>query len=394
MQNTDREIIRFGIVSFKFNASEYPVMRHLCSYLAEKYGYPIDTFADGISKPNDYSDKEMNLINVLPLSFYNYSFSMKNVIFLWRIIYKTKYSYFTVKKKFISYLTLIRLKYIMQKYDIIFCVEPNSLVALKKIKFNFRNVIYISLESTHYFHKEQKLLQYKNLLEGCRFCIIQSKERAADFQKELKIKVRIKILPTSMRPLNIAGKSNILTNQKARLIYSGYIGAFTQLKDFLNIFMLEQNLENPLNIHSYHEGEHSYYLDILRLVRGNPSIKVDISYMNERDHHLFLSKMDIGLAFYENVNNSINIENMFFSSQKIASYLWSGLAIMTNIESKYTSQPPFLKINSFTKEEIYCAVKKYKVDSERYHNSALEMADRLFNLDSYMDKITYDCINE
>ena len=67
---------------------------------------------------------------------------------------------------------------------------------------------------------------------------------------------------------------------------------------------------------------------------------------------------------------------------------------MTNIESKYTSQPPFLKINSFTKEEIYCAVKKYEVDSERYHNSALEMADRLFNLDSYMDDITYDFVNK
>ena len=118
-------------------------------------------------------------------------------------------------------------------------------------------------------------------------------------------------------------------------------------------------------------GDHPYYLDILRLVRGNPLIKVDISYMNDREHHLFLSKMNIGLAFCKNVNNSINIKNMFFSSQKIASYLWSGLAIMTNIESKYTSQPPFLKINSFKKEEIYSAVKKYEKEPQKYYDSAM-----------------------
>ena len=394
MQNTDREIIRFGIVSFKFNASEYPVMRHLCSYLAEKYGYPIDTLVDGIAKPIDYSNKEMNLINLLPPSFYNYSFSMKNVIFLWRIIYRTKQFYFSVKKKINSYLTKIRLKYMINKYDFIFCIEAYSLVALEKINFNFRKVIYISLESTQAFNSDLELLKYKYLLEECRYCIIQSKERAEDFERELGVKTRIKFLPVSMRPINCINKRVTFTNRKAQLVHTGYLAEWTHLKDFLNIYLSEQNIDNPLHIHNYTEGEHSYYLDIMRLVRGNPSIKVDISYMDERNHHLFLSKMDIGLAFYKNVDKSINMNNMFFSSQKIAKYLWSGLAIMTNIESEYTSQPPFLKINNFTKEEICSAVKKYEKEPQRYYDSALELSNQLFNLDSYMEKITYDCIKE
>ena len=78
MQDTNKDLIRFGIVSFKINASEYSVMRHFCSYLKEKYGFRIDTLVNGISKANDYSNKEMNLINILPHSFYNYSFFMEN----------------------------------------------------------------------------------------------------------------------------------------------------------------------------------------------------------------------------------------------------------------------------------------------------------------------------
>ena len=108
-------MIHFGIVSFEINPSVYPVLKHLCSYLEEKYGYLIDTLVNGVPKTIDYSNKEMNLINLLPPSFYNYSFSMKNVKIFWRIIYKAKYYYISVKKKFISYFTLIRLKYIIHK---------------------------------------------------------------------------------------------------------------------------------------------------------------------------------------------------------------------------------------------------------------------------------------
>ena len=112
--------------------------------------------------------------------------------------------------------------------------------------------------------------------------------------------------------------------------------------------------------------------------------------MDEEDHSIFLSGMDIGLVFYKNIDDSINWKNMFFSSHKLASYLWAGLAVMTNIESQYTDQPPFIKITRFTKEEIWTAVKKYEKEPQRYHDSAREMAKQLFNLDNYMDEITYD----
>ena len=69
--------------------------------------------------------------------------------------------------------------------------------------------------------------------------------------------------------------------------------------------------------------------------------------------------MDIGVALYSNVNNTINWQNLIFSSGKIANYLWAGLAIITNIESDITLKPPFLKISNLEPRELNQALQQY-----------------------------------
>ena len=63
------------------------------------------------------------------------------------------------------------------------------------------------------------------------------------------------------------------------------------------------------------------------------------------------------------------------------------IAIITNIDSELTSNPPFLKINSFDASELNRVLNQYKSSPNLYREKAIKTAEQYYNLDIYMKKI-------
>jgi hypothetical protein len=84
---------------------------------------------------------------------------------------------------------------------------------------------------------------------------------------------------------------------------------------------------------------------------------------------------------------SSNWNNLIFSSGKIATYLWAGLAVLTNIDHPLTKSPPFLYIPEITSEAILNALHTYQTSIIDYQNAAFKCAKKYYNLDISMGNI-------
>lgn len=118
-----------------------------------------------------------------------------------------------------------------------------------------------------------------------------------------------------------------------------------------------------------------------------PRKSVINNYMDDSQHAAFLSQFDVGLALYKKMSDSSNWQGLLFSSGKISSYLWSGLAVMTNIDHPLTKQAPFIYLPELTPENISGALEAYDKQREIYRSVALETARKYYNADLYLDKI-------
>lgn len=367
---------KIAIISYNYSVETSPFIISVCSYLSDK-GYETDIILDRLSR--------------------NYSFTIPNTKIIklfsfWKFngIWKYLVHRFNGVMDFDNRLFASRLRKIIFGYDLVFCMEFWSLGAVSKTGFPLSKCIYCSLEGlacTRPFELEY----VRQLISSCAFSIIASEERGKDIDKHLGINIDWEYVPVSIRtPAQLTGITKRITERKEstlRIIQSGYFAEWACLTGFLAAFKMTGKDNVDLYLHGNKTGTEMYYKRILSQIEGMGNVTIDLNYYDSDTHLKFLSQFDIGLAFYKNYINSTDWDNLLFSSGKIASYLWAGLAVLTNIDHPHTQHPPFLYLNEITPACISEALETYKNNKERYRNAAVEHARKFYNLDIYMKKI-------
>ena len=100
-----------------------------------------------------------------------------------------------------------------------------------------------------------------------------------------------------------------------------------------------------------------------------------------------LSRNHAGLALYRDMAGTDNFTNMIFSSGKISAYLWSGLAVLTNIPGPETLTPPFVCIQEISPAGLRHGLELIRDNLNAYRKAAYDRAVNDYNFDRYMEKI-------
>jgi ubiquinone/menaquinone biosynthesis C-methylase UbiE len=273
----------------------------------------------------------------------------------------------------------------MNKYKYIFAVDYLSLEFLNNYPQLSSEIVYLSLESTQFILKKEKSIS-KQLLEKCQFGIIQSKEREQDFLKHFnnQLSLQFEYLPVSLRPINNYQKMSM-----NKIIYSGYLCEWSGIIEFLNLLSASKfNNFFEFTIQGHSMGTESYVHDIKEKIIKSGNIKLDVDYYSDEDHNCLLSAHNIGLAFYKTLDEGANWNNLLFSSGKIASYLWNGCAVITNIDHELTRNPPFILVKNLTDiSSLNKGLNAFISNPQLYYDESLKLADKFYNMDLYAKKI-------
>ena len=281
-------------------------------------------------------------------------------------------------------IALNRLRKRLNNYELIIAGEWYGLNDLYALGYPLSRVIYLSLEAEDQMSCSSIEKHYINeLLSKCAFLIIQSEERRNGLTKYLGRDFNFEYLPVSLIPVQNKPRS-IKKEEKINLIYSGYIHEYSYLKEFIAASL---SSINNLVIQGQATGCEKYLSEIISSTKSHHNISIINNYMDDSQHAAFLSQFDVGLALYKKMSDSSNWQGLLFSSGKIAAYLWSGLAVMTNIDHPLTKQAPFIYLPEFTPENISGALKKFDEQKDIYRSAALETARKYYNADLYLNKI-------
>lgn len=367
---------QIAIISY-YPVETSPTIISICEYLSER-GYQVDLIVDTLWRDKSFNIPNVKIRKLLP----GY---MSNSV--WRELTNRlgKLSCFAHR-----YCTN-RLKEIINNYDIIFCIEFSSLDAVAKTDYDLSKVIYFSLEGIA-CTRPFKINYVKEAISRCAFSIIASKERGNDLEKHFNMSIDFEYVPVSLRPPRDAQKfidKTQTTKNEIKFIQSGYFAEWTCLSEFIDAYKGMNNIngDSKVYLHGHKIGTDKYYKTILSQVKDMHNVHIDLSYYSSTQHLKFLSQFDIGLAFYKNYINSTDWENLIFSSGKIASYLWAGLAVLTNILHPHTKNPPFLYVDSISVDSLSAAISEYSDNRSVYKVAAINHAKKYYNIDHYMIKV-------
>jgi hypothetical protein len=366
---------KIAIVSYDYPIETSPTIINLSSYLVDA-GYQTDLIIGELIRSRSFNLPNVRIIK-LKLKLLGSRF--------WRYFRKR----FNKLMKLDNKLFCARLKKITNNYDCVICIEFWSLDAVVQAGYDLRKCVYLSLEGTA-CTRPFDIRYVKDAIAGCSFSIITSKEQGRNLEKHFEMPIDFEYVPVSIRPpANLHKISNNRGDRRGlHIIQSGYFAEWSCLSEFIDAFKrIDLNSETRLCLHGHKIGTEKYFKHIISKTRQMGNVYVNLSYYHSDRYLQFLSQFDIGLAFYKNYINSPDWENLIFSSGKIASYLWVGLAVLTNISHPLTLSPPFLYVEPSNPEQISQAIVQYSVNPKIYYKSAFEIARKYYNMDSYMDKI-------
>ena len=289
----------------------------------------------------------------------------------------------------------------VRRADWVICVDSHSLESLWRDGFNLRRVVYICLEGLQDFcYLSDRPRVVKRLLTSCAFCIAASGARAADIMKELNATIDFEYLPVSLRPdtTPLDPRPRLSADGPIRLVYSGYFADWALLPDLVRAF---QGILRTIPFATLLlQGHHVYtddHVDMIRgLVRQVPGVTIDTAFYNDGEHRELLCQHDVGIALYAHQGHEAaqtnpwvydNWQNLLFSSGKIASYLWAGLPVLTNIRDAACDRPPFLKVSDISARALIDAVGRLFEQQAVYRSAARRCADEHYNFDRHMDRI-------
>lgn len=283
--------------------------------------------------------------------------------------------------------TVRRLRSRASTCDFVFSVEIAALHLLAEAGFDLGQVAFLSLESMDWLqHYDRRTVNA--LLSEAAFCMIQSPARGKDLIDYLGISLDFEFLPVSMIPPRHKRKKSQTGVKTLRLVHSGYFAPWSNALELVEAFLRSGFSDDvELVLQGHFMGTEDYRDKVLQGAHGSARIQIDTNYYDDDAHAQFLAQFDVGIAFYSNVSGSKNWENLIFCSGKIAAYLWAGLAVITNIRHDLTCDAPFLYVENLRPESLRKALNHYRAAPDRYHRTAIEIAERHYDIRRYLDRI-------
>ncbi len=393
------------VVSHSYAMQVSPTVKDICRYLAVQ-GFDVDIYIDQFYPPDlqfsipgaEIIKAESNIlwhllrfIDRMPINMPN-----RNSFFM-RVLHKLFGKEFATGQlrssleKFKPIISLWQLKKKLKKYDWIFCIEIMALDIVEKSGWDLSHASYLSLESVQLVSKYE--LEYiRDLFRQISFCIIQSPERGKDFEEYLGLKLDFEYLPVSMLPRIPRNRTVPTPPTSTRILYSGYIAEWAQLLEFLVAYSAcDAKARGMLVLQGHYFGTQKYLEQLQSIASKMEGVVIQTNYLADQEFYDFIDGFDVGLALYKAPDDNpvarVNWDNLIFSSGKIAAYLWSGLAVITNIDSLLSRKPPFLYIDVITAENIAYALKEYESRRSEYRDAALKCANQCYNMERSMIRI-------
>lgn len=282
-------------------------------------------------------------------------------------------------------------------YDYVFPVDCFSLLSLYDIS-NKDKLVYFNMELLDW-HSENAVYGNKLILKNLEYHLIQSLQNVvlpSPARAELFCKInnfsskKIQILPVAAMGNPIAKKSRYfrdLFSIPDNHIIVLYAGNFTSWFQCIEIIDALRSCKIPYSLvmHTWSKDSTNtkYFQEMVKLAAGLP-VFFSSDYINVESLTDALSSADIGLAFYESIDD--NCTEILFSSNKIGEYLKAGLPVIT---SNHTNLHNFVyhnKIGSAVPvQDIARAVEEISCHLHEYKSNAIECYNFNYRFESYFE---------
>jgi glycosyltransferase involved in cell wall biosynthesis len=228
------------------------------------------------------------------------------------------------------------------RYDYVFPVECHSLISLYDM-LNKDKLVYYNLELLNWSANDMvygnklilKDLEYR-LIQSLKCVVLPSHARAESFCRINEFAPeKTQILPVAAMGNPISKKSKYfrkkfsIPDDHIVIVYSGNFVPWFQCTEIIDAMRACRHRAYSLVMHTWclSSTETSYFKDMMKHAFGLP-VFFSSEYISYDNLTEVLSSADIGLAFYESLDD--NFTEILFSSNKIGEYLKAGLPIITS----------------------------------------------------------------
>jgi glycosyltransferase involved in cell wall biosynthesis len=358
--------LKIALVSYRYSVEISPTLKSICAYLHDQGAALIDVFVEDLYREKDFRLDGARIINAkerMPLE------SLLSRVF-------------NLNTLFIQFL-----RFYIKRYDYIFCVDFQSLVAVSRTGADLRKVIFLSMEGTDFIRDSRYTKEEAaELLSRCALCIVQSKERGELLSGYLGVELSFEYLPAALRPVTL--DSDMSQNPPLKAIYSGYIAEWACVLELLDAFEKSDAHEiAELHIHGHYMGTDPYLETVKRQVQKTRGVTMETTYYPDELYLKLLAQNHVGLALYRDMLGTGNFTSMILSSGKISAYLWCGLAVLTNIPGPETLEPPFVCIQEISAAELKRGLELIQSNLKVFREAARDRAANDYNFDRYMERI-------
>ncbi|MDD2336791.1 MAG: methyltransferase domain-containing protein, partial [Geobacteraceae bacterium] len=356
--------MRIAIVCYRYSIEVSPTVKNMATYFAEK-GYSVSIFVDRLYRSTNFSLPGVNLL------IFDHCTEQEAA---------QRRDTEETREAFSQFL-----KPQLNEYDLLVGVEFTSLHLSVQAGADPGKFLYLSLEGIDLLrHSDSTYVGA--LLAACRLLVVQSKERGDALTSYLGRDLPFFHLPVSLRPVRV--KPGTDKSSSLKLLYSGYFAPWACMEEFMNSFQKSHAFDFcSLTLHGHSMGTKEYESLISHQIELTPGASIDTRYFSDNEYSDYLGGFDAGLALYKDLTGTGNFENLIFSSGKIASYLWHGLAVITTIDHEMTRRPPFVRLLSWSPSGLHQSLKVISDNLAQFKTEARKYAVRYFNFDTYMDSL-------
>ncbi len=223
--------------------------------------------------------------------------------------------------------------------------------------------------------------------------LVPDTKRADNINTYLDANLTFAVLPVSQRPVVVPTIVKPPHVPPLRLIYSGYFAEWSCLTELLPGVLQCPQPSMTLTLQGHSMGTAAYLEALVALCKGDDRVSFSNEFLADHEHLKFLQSFHVGIACYK-LDDIGNFENMLFSSGKIASCLWAGLSVLTNIDAPITREAPFVFLSDWSADCIRKALEPFTCQETlaRYHDAAKALAKRYYNFDREIATLGIDTV--
>ena len=315
-----------------------------------------------------------------------------------------KYLFFLKNTDDFYFISWLKKQLFGKNFDCIIPIEIHSLIITDLAgKEYLDRTIYYNLEllpwkvpaSSPYY----SLLYLKkfeaNIIKDIKKVILTSPLRAKIFSKETPFPIeKTGVLPVMQMGSVMCNKSSYFRNKfnipqnKLIVLYSGNFCHWAKCLDIIETVKKWEE-DFVLVLHTWNKAslKSEYFKKMQENAKQLP-VYFSSEYLEYEDLPMALSSADIGLAFYEDLDD--NFTEILFSSNKIGDYLKAGLPIVC---SDFSSLKKFFEKHKIGKaisiSNLPLALKEISNNLELYRKNVLTCYEDYFRFEKYFDEF-YD----